>query len=148
MADERQLVVPEEALVIDTDRAIELAWHDVSCPEADECRDREQHAHAAPLANSGMLRRFVTLLLTNPDVLAALVSHQVVQLTGREREIVALVAAGYPNKTIATTLGISPWTVASYLRRVFVKLDVSSKAQLVAVAMQRGLLTPGSAGKP
>ena len=43
-----------------------------------------------------------------------------------------MVARGYPNRTIASALDISSWTVASHLRRVFSKLGVSSRAAMVA----------------
>jgi DNA-binding NarL/FixJ family response regulator len=42
-----------------------------------------------------------------------------------------MVACGYPNKTIASVLEISSWTVASHLRRIFIKLQVSSRAAMV-----------------
>ena len=41
-----------------------------------------------------------------------------------------MVAQGYANKTIASVLEISSWTVASHLRRIFVKLQVSSRAAM------------------
>jgi DNA-binding CsgD family transcriptional regulator len=53
-------------------------------------------------------------------------------LSPRELEIARMVAKGYPNKTIASVLDISSWTVASHLRRVFSKLGVSSRAAMVA----------------
>lgn len=62
-------------------------------------------------------------------------------LTPRERQIVELVALGHPNKTIAAKLRISRWTVGTHLRRAFAKLRVNSRAELVARAIQRGLLT-------
>jgi DNA-binding CsgD family transcriptional regulator len=55
-----------------------------------------------------------------------------VPLSPRELEIARMVAKGYPNKTIASVLDISTWTVASHLRRVFSKLGVSSRAAMVA----------------
>jgi DNA-binding CsgD family transcriptional regulator len=55
-----------------------------------------------------------------------------VPLSPRELEIARMVAKGYPNKTIASVLDISSWTVASHLRRVFSKLGVSSRAAMVA----------------
>jgi DNA-binding CsgD family transcriptional regulator len=61
-------------------------------------------------------------------------------LSPREREIVRLVARGYPNKTIAEILEISPWTVNTYLRRIFAKLDVTSRAEMVAHSVVIGLL--------
>jgi len=53
-------------------------------------------------------------------------------LSPRELEIARMVALGYPNKTIASVLEISTWTVASHLRRVFTKLGVTSRAAMVA----------------
>jgi DNA-binding CsgD family transcriptional regulator len=53
------------------------------------------------------------------------------RLSGRELEIAALVAQGHANKNIAYRLQISEWTVATYLRRIFLKLDVESRAAMV-----------------
>jgi DNA-binding CsgD family transcriptional regulator len=53
------------------------------------------------------------------------------RLTGRELEIAVLVARGYATKNIAYRLQISEWTVATYLRRIFAKLGVYSRAQMV-----------------
>jgi DNA-binding CsgD family transcriptional regulator len=64
------------------------------------------------------------LLLRRPEAPAP--------LSPRELEIARMVAKGYPNKTIASVLDISSWTVASHLRRVFSKLGVSSRAAMVA----------------
>jgi DNA-binding CsgD family transcriptional regulator len=60
-------------------------------------------------------------------------------LSPRELEIARMVAKGYPNKTIASVLDISSWTVASHLRRVFSKLGVSSRAAMVARLLNDGL---------
>ena len=61
-------------------------------------------------------------------------------LSPREREIVRLIARGLPNKAIAEILDVSLWTVATHLRRVFGKLGVSSRAEMVAKALSEGLL--------
>ena len=53
-------------------------------------------------------------------------------LSPRELEIACLIAKGHPNKTIAAVLEISSWTVCTYLRRMFTKLGVTSRAALVA----------------
>ena len=53
-------------------------------------------------------------------------------LSPREEEIARMVAKGYPNKTIAAVLDISPWTVCTHLRRIFAKLGVCSRAAMVA----------------
>ena len=59
-----------------------------------------------------------------------------VPLSPRELQIARMVAKGYPNKTIATILDISSWTVASHLRRVFSKFGVSSRAAMVACLLE------------
>jgi two-component system, NarL family, nitrate/nitrite response regulator NarL len=67
--------------------------------------------------------------------------EQQVVISPRERAIARLVAAGYPNKTIAASLRISTWTVSTHLRRIFAKLGVSSRAAMVAHLMERGVLS-------
>jgi DNA-binding CsgD family transcriptional regulator len=63
-----------------------------------------------------------------------------VLLSPREEEIARMVAAGYPNKTIAAVLDISSWTVGTHLRRVFAKLGVGSRAAMVASLLKTGHL--------
>jgi DNA-binding CsgD family transcriptional regulator len=53
-------------------------------------------------------------------------------LSPREAEVARIVAQGCPNKTIASVLDISTFTVSSYLRRIFAKLGVNSRAAMVA----------------
>jgi DNA-binding CsgD family transcriptional regulator len=59
-------------------------------------------------------------------------------LSPREQEIARMVAKGYANKTIASVLEISSWTVASHLRRIFVKLQVSSRAAMTTCLLGVG----------
>jgi len=63
-----------------------------------------------------------------------------ISLSPREKEIARLIAKGLPNKVISDILDISPWTVATHLRRVFAKLGVSSRAEMVALVIQAGML--------
>jgi DNA-binding CsgD family transcriptional regulator len=53
-------------------------------------------------------------------------------LSPRELAIAQLIAKGLPNKGIGDILEISPWTVATHLRRIFMKLGVNSRAAMVA----------------
>jgi DNA-binding CsgD family transcriptional regulator len=69
--------------------------------------------------------------------------HSDVSLSPRETEIVRLVSKGLANKTIALVLEISPWTVATHLRRVFAKLQVNSRAEMVARVYQEAIVEPG-----
>lgn len=58
-------------------------------------------------------------------------------LSPRENEIARMVARGYANKTIASVLDISSWTVSSHLRRIYTKLGVGSRAAMVARLFER-----------
>lgn len=62
-------------------------------------------------------------------------------LSARERGVLRLVAAGQSNKQIAQTLSISERTVKFHVTAVFNKLGADNRAQAVALAAQRGLLT-------
>jgi DNA-binding CsgD family transcriptional regulator len=53
-------------------------------------------------------------------------------LSPRELEVARLVSEGATNRSIARTLEISLWTVSTYVRRIFAKLDVGSRAEMVA----------------
>jgi DNA-binding NarL/FixJ family response regulator len=66
-------------------------------------------------------------------------------LTGREREVLHLIAEGLPGKQIARALGISERTVKFHTAALFRKLGADNRAQAVALAAQRGLLdaSPG-----
>jgi DNA-binding NarL/FixJ family response regulator len=63
-----------------------------------------------------------------------------VNLSPREREILALLAEGRSQKQIAATLVISPKTVATHIQHLLSKLGVHSRAQAVATAFRLGLV--------
>jgi DNA-binding CsgD family transcriptional regulator len=56
-----------------------------------------------------------------------------VHLSPRECEVARMVAMGLTNTAIAGKLAVSPWTVSTHLRRIFAKLDVATRAEMVAV---------------
>jgi DNA-binding NarL/FixJ family response regulator len=65
-----------------------------------------------------------------------------VSLSGRERQVLKLVAAGLSNPEIGQRLHISEATVKTHLLRIFAKLDVSNRTAAVVAAMAAGLLEP------
>jgi two-component system response regulator DevR len=71
-----------------------------------------------------------------------------VTLTPREQEIVEFLAAGLSNPAIARRLRISPSTAKSYVSRLLVKLDVSTRTAAVARAAELGLLAPAAPASP
>jgi DNA-binding CsgD family transcriptional regulator len=73
-------------------------------------------------------------------------------LTETERRVAQLVAQGLTNRQIASKMFLSTHTIAFHLRRVFCKLDLTSRVQLASLAAERGqhgtrsrlaTLTPG-----
>jgi len=63
-------------------------------------------------------------------------------LTGREREVLTLLAQGYKNKEIAGTLCIAPDTVKRHLKSLFAKLGVKTRSAASVIAARAGLVTP------
>jgi LuxR family transcriptional regulator, maltose regulon positive regulatory protein len=61
-------------------------------------------------------------------------------LTARERDVLAMISQGCSNKRIARTLEISPETVKSHVKRIFLKLAVSTRTEAVFRALSLGLL--------
>lgn len=63
-------------------------------------------------------------------------------LTQRETEVLALIARGLRNGEVAQTLGLSDNTVAGYIKAIYRKLGISSRAEASWHASQMGLLAP------
>jgi PAS domain S-box-containing protein len=61
-------------------------------------------------------------------------------LTGREREIIRLIAIGRTNSEVSALLGISAKTVEKHLTRVYEKLGVTSRAEAAVWAVRAGLI--------
>jgi DNA-binding NarL/FixJ family response regulator len=64
----------------------------------------------------------------------------VVKLTDREVDVLRLIAKGYRSAEVAPLLGITATTVASYVRDIYRKLGISSRAEAAMEAVRRGLV--------
>ncbi|MGH3471620.1 MAG: response regulator [Nocardioidaceae bacterium] len=65
------------------------------------------------------------------------------ELTGRELEVMGLVGEGLSNDEIAARLVMSPATAKTHVSRAMTKLHARDRAQLVVLAYETGLVTPG-----
>ena len=88
-----------------------------------------------PFSDNALVDRIeLALAASRLHLEAARAQHQVTQaraeLTEREREVMALVIAGKPNKLVADALGISVRTVEVHRARVFDKMGVKSAVEL------------------
>jgi DNA-binding NarL/FixJ family response regulator len=61
------------------------------------------------------------------------------ELSPREREILDLIARGYPNTKIATRLFVSPKTIGNHISHIFTKLQVADRAHAIIRAREGGL---------
>jgi DNA-binding NarL/FixJ family response regulator len=66
------------------------------------------------------------------------------KLTRREREVLALLAHGGTNQSIARELVISPETVQTHVRNLMAKVDERSRLALVTTAIRLGIVDPPS----
>jgi DNA-binding NarL/FixJ family response regulator len=60
-------------------------------------------------------------------------------LTARERDVLARVARGYPNRQIASDLGITERTARTHVSNILAKLGLTSRTQAALLAAQHGL---------
>jgi DNA-binding NarL/FixJ family response regulator len=91
----------------------------------------------------GVTRRLIAEFARRPEP-SAVTPAALAALTDREREVLALVARGLSNAEIAELLVVSGATAKTHVSRVLAKLHARDRAQLVMLAYETGLVTPGS----
>lgn len=96
------------------------------------------------LLSPGVTRRLIAEFAARSKEPAA--AEELVRLTEREREVMALVGTGLTNEEIARRLVLSPLTAKTHVSRTMVKLGVRDRAQLVVLAYESGLVRPGWLG--
>ncbi|MGF7235439.1 MAG: response regulator [Frankia sp.] len=95
------------------------------------------------LLSPAATRTLIARVLAQPKIAPALALPALAELTPREREILTLVASGLSNDDIAERLVISPATAKTHVNRTMMKLNARDRAQLVIIAYETGLITPG-----
>jgi DNA-binding NarL/FixJ family response regulator len=88
-------------------------------------------------------RRLISTFARQGRPAAAAAGPAVQGVTGREREVLALIARGLSNTDIAQALHITLGTVKTHIGRLLFKLGARDRAQLVIVAYESGLVSPG-----
>ena len=86
-------------------------------------------------------RRLIEDFVSRP--LAPVADPRLDQLTGREREVLASVARGLSNAELADELFMSHATAKTHVSHLLTKFAARDRAQLVVVAYETGLITPG-----
>lgn len=93
----------------------------------------------SPTATRNLIDRFISVAPGQQLVLPELK-----ELTEREHEVFLAVARGQSNQEIADRLFISPHTAKTHVNRIMTKLHTHDRAQLVIIAYETGLITPGT----
>ena len=91
----------------------------------------------SPSVTRTLLARVASGLSAPPD------PSRLAGLTEREREVLGLVGLGLTNEEIGARLFLSPLTAKTHVSRIMTKLAARDRVQLVIVAYESGLVTPG-----
>lgn len=87
-----------------------------------------------------VLRHFRAAPAPQPVMPAPAAGPAEVKLTDREIDVLRLIAKGYRAPEVAPLLGITAFTVSSYVRDIYRKLGISSRAEAAMEAARRGLV--------
>lgn len=90
--------------------------------------------NGAPPLSPPIARRIMKLARQDP------VTVLLVSLTKREDEVLTYIAKGFSRTEIADQLGVSVHTIATHVRTIYSKLDISSRAEATVEAIRRGLI--------
>lgn len=101
-------------------------------------------ADGGAIFSPGIAERMLNYLSISPTPASLAGTPDVVgqafdELTGREREILELIARGQTNAEIAKSLGLSPKTVSNNISNVLVKLQATDRAKLMLMALDAGM---------
>jgi len=124
-----------------SDAGVEIAAEATAVPEpADQPDGLDaviQISSAAPKPGAASMGKDKPPAASRPALLESLPEP----LTARERQVLALLAEGLPNKGIASALDISDQTVKFHVAAIIGKLGASNRTDAVRRAVRRGLVT-------
>ena len=105
-------------------------------------------ARGDALLAPSVTRRLIEEVARRPPVDPHSSIHGFGDLTERELDVMKLVARGLSNAEIAETLFLGEATVKTHVGRILAKLDLRDRVQVVVVAYESGLVTPGDSAAP
>jgi two-component system, NarL family, nitrate/nitrite response regulator NarL len=123
----------EGALIYEAMQGGAAGYLSKDAPAAEICAAIEAAASGETVLSPGLDRK-----------LATQISHQAdrnSRPSGREMEVLTLMADGLSSATIGERLHLSEGTVKTYVRRLYEKLGVCSRPAAIAEAMRRGILS-------
>lgn len=100
----------------------------------------EGEALLAPKVTRRLIEAFARQAAATPEANPGLAL-----LTEREQEVLVEVARGHTNAEVAERLYMSPATAKTHVSRLLTKLGARDRAQLVVIAYESGVVTPGAA---
>lgn len=101
----------------------------------------EGEALLAPSVTRRLMREFVSATAAGPRATSTH-SRDLDRLTGREREVLVLLAQGLANREIADQLFVAETTVKTHVSRVLMKLELRDRVHAVVFAYETGLVSP------
>ncbi|MES2584794.1 MAG: response regulator transcription factor [Pseudomonadota bacterium] len=112
----------------------------------DEMAQEIRNIHAggspiSPMVARKILARAASMPLpTEPAPPASHAAGAPVALSAREQQVLTLVSKGFSTDEVAQTLGVSRTTVRTFVRRIYAKLEVNTRAEAIHEAHRKGLL--------
>ncbi|HYW03049.1 MAG TPA: response regulator transcription factor [Gammaproteobacteria bacterium] len=107
-------------------------------PRARLCEQLRNIVNGEPPLSPAVARRIMRYFQNQPPPREADTT-----LSDREKEVLTLVSKGLGRSDISRLLGITPNTAAGYIKTIYRKLNVSSRAEAVLEAVRMGLVTAG-----
>jgi len=100
---------------------------------------RNIHAGGSPISPM-VARKILARAAAASPVPVPASSAPAVALSAREQQVLQLVSKGFTTEEVAQALAISRTTVLTFVRRIYVKLEVSTRAEAIHEAHRKGLL--------
>ena len=114
-------------------------------PRADLVAAIRAAAAGDALLAPSVTRRLIEAFARRPAQ-TTLSPSRLAALTGRERDVLLLLARGHSNAEIATALFVSEATIKTHVGNLLAKLGLRDRVQAVIVAYETGLVVPGGPG--